>query len=419
MKKGTILKTAFNKYTIIRFIGEGGNSRVFEVSDGKDNYAIKILKENINKTHNQRFKNELYFGLINQHENIIQVIDHGLHNEDGHELSFYVMPLYKSNLREEMKKGILHERIIPIFLGILRGLKFAHEKGITHRDIKPENILYDTGNERVIIADFGIAQFTVEELWTIVETKKADRLANYQYSAPEQRIKGGETSQATDIYAAGLILNEMFTGSIPQGEDYKKIRDVNPDYDFLDGLVSLLIKHHKEARLQPIEKVILDIGARIKNKNIEDKLKKEIERKIDESELKDPLIIDPIRIINAEVRGNKLFFKLNQSTNGLWIQCFQSFVANGNISNYPKEAYHIDDNNISVILRNDYNERLLTELGRFLKGWISIANQRYKIRAEQIHRDYIEKEKMKQAEEIKSLERQKEINKTLAGYDWS
>ncbi len=68
----------------------------------------------------------------------------------------------------------------------MKALEFAHNKKVWHRDIKPENILVDE-NDNVVLADFGIAHFCDELLITAVETKAAERLANFQYSAPEQR----------------------------------------------------------------------------------------------------------------------------------------------------------------------------------------------------------------------------------------
>ena len=67
-------------------------------------------------------------------------------------------------------------------------------------------------------------------------------MANFQYAAPEQRKKGGVSTPQTDIYAAGLILNEMFTGEIAQASDYKKIGDVAPEYSYLDKIFSDMFK---------------------------------------------------------------------------------------------------------------------------------------------------------------------------------
>lgn len=50
-----------------------------------------------------------------------------------------------------------------------------------------------------------------------VETKTGDRMVNFKYCAPEQKETGAEVDQRANIFALGLILNEMFTGRVPQG----------------------------------------------------------------------------------------------------------------------------------------------------------------------------------------------------------
>ena len=69
-------------------------------------------------------------------------------------------------------------------------MEAAHLKKVVHRDLKPENFLYSSSQNRIVVADFGIARFQEEELYTAVETKAEDRLANFQYASPEQRKRG-------------------------------------------------------------------------------------------------------------------------------------------------------------------------------------------------------------------------------------
>ena len=70
---------------------------------------------------------------------------------------------------------------------------------------------FSTSPNRIglVVADFGIADFTAEELLTIVVTQPTERLANFLYSAPEQRVRGAPVDHRADIYSIGLILNEM------------------------------------------------------------------------------------------------------------------------------------------------------------------------------------------------------------------
>ena len=119
-------------------------------------------------------------------------------------------------------------------------------------------------------------------------------MANFQYAAPEQKEKGALVDHRADIYALGLILNELFTGHVPYGSSYKKIGDVASEYSFLDDVVELMIKQIKEDRPNDIETVQFEINSRIEL----DKTNKEIRRlkeiEIKESEEKDILILDPL-----------------------------------------------------------------------------------------------------------------------------
>jgi tRNA A-37 threonylcarbamoyl transferase component Bud32 len=65
-----------------------------------------------------------------------------------------------------------------------------------HRDLKPENILYNPQEGRPIVADFGIASFEEDELYTAVETKDETRLANFQYAAPESSLASASATFA-------------------------------------------------------------------------------------------------------------------------------------------------------------------------------------------------------------------------------
>ena len=61
----------------------------------------------------------------------------------------------------------------------------------------------------------------------------------------------------TDLFAAGLILNEMFTKSVPQGSGYRTIKDVAPNYAFLDKIVEQLYRNVPQERLSPEDKIII------------------------------------------------------------------------------------------------------------------------------------------------------------------
>ena len=150
------------------------------------------------------------------------------------------MRRYQCSLRKLMGDGISSDAVLPLFSNILDGVEAAHLKGVVHRDLKPENILYDGDSGTLAIADFGTARFTEDIVATLVETGDEQRLANFQYAAPEQRKPGQPVGVPADLYALGLILNEMFTGVVPQGTEYQPISSVSEEDAFLDEVIAML-----------------------------------------------------------------------------------------------------------------------------------------------------------------------------------
>ena len=190
LAKGQTVYTAFSQYELIKQIGSGGNGRVFSAKDPDgEEFAIKFVEKHQSSTKLKRFKNEINFCEQHKHKNIVPILDRGQAFLDGKDFVFYVMPLYAETLKDKIKAGIPHENILEIFIGLVEGLKFSHEQGSIHRDIKPENIMFAEGSLVPVICDFGIAHFAEEDLLTVVETKATDRMANFQYAAPEQRKK--------------------------------------------------------------------------------------------------------------------------------------------------------------------------------------------------------------------------------------
>ncbi len=258
--KQNVFETATSSYTFSAsdIPRHGGSGTVLLVHDeNRNEYALKTLSpENITTKKIKRFKNELLFCFKNDHSNIIKVLDWGyLITENNKKCPFYVMPFYKKTLRDLIKAGISNEKALRYFSQILNGVEAAHIKGHWHRDLKPENILYDEPKDTLIVADWGIAHFKEDELHTTVATKPQERLANFMYAAPEQRIKGVTVDHRADIFALGMLLNEIFTNVVPIGSGYKTIKSVNDAYAYLDDLVELMIKNSVDDRPQSIDVV--------------------------------------------------------------------------------------------------------------------------------------------------------------------
>lgn len=255
--KGSIFETLSNTYRSLDVIGQGGAGIVHRVIDQDEKeLALKILcREPLTREAVKRFKNEIRVCERLDHPNITKVLDRGFSLEGEQKLPFYVMRLYGTTLRKKMKTDWSVAERLMCFSRILDGVEAVHGYDVFHRDLKPENILIDEADDAVVVADFGIAHVAEELLFTLIETKKDEKLANFQYAAPEQRARGKVVDRRADIFALGLILNELFTGEIPQGTGYKRVVTAMSDYGDLDGLVEQMIQQEPDRRPQSIEDV--------------------------------------------------------------------------------------------------------------------------------------------------------------------
>ncbi len=407
--KDKVFRTTFSIYQSRGIIGEGGSGTIYEVNDSQGNiYALKLLKkENLSSDKLRRFKNEINFCQNNTHPNIIKIVDNGIFIEGSDYIPFYVMPLYTSSLRSLIDDKIDSKRILPYFAKILDGVEAAHLKGIHHRDLKPENILFDRENDNVVVADFGIARFIEENLLTAVETRPGTRLANFQYAAPEQRIKGREVTNEADIYALGLILNEMFTGEIPYGTDFKQIEEINEEYAYLDKLVAEMIKQSPNQRPPSIEAVkskLIGYGNEFVSLQRISELEKTV---IPITDIDDPLILNPVRLIGFDYQDGNLILLLSQEVNNLWKWAFTHMGSYTSLMGKEPERFSISGNKAVISAENQGEAQAIID---DFKKWLPKVNSVYEQR---VRTNLETKEKEKRMKIQNEIEKEKKRERIL------
>jgi beta-lactam-binding protein with PASTA domain/tRNA A-37 threonylcarbamoyl transferase component Bud32 len=159
--------------------------------------------------------------------NVVAVFDQGSTGDIKYIAMEYVPG---PTLRELLSaRGRLSPReALDVIEGVLTGLAAAHDAGIIHRDVKPENVLLGSGST-VKVADFGLARAAA----AMRNTKTGLLLGTAAYLAPEQ-VAASTSDRRTDVYAAGVMLFEMLTGSQPHTGDtplavaYKHVNAVVP-----------------------------------------------------------------------------------------------------------------------------------------------------------------------------------------------
>lgn len=407
MKKPKQFKTTFNTYFILDKIGEGGSGVVYSAKDESGGFfAIKNLDASkATREKMKRFENEYRFCTRNKHPNIITVLDNGLSEDQS---PFFVMPLYKGSIRCIIGKLIPRDAL-TVFEKILDGVDAAHKLGVVHRDLKPENILSnDTGTD-LVVADFGIARFEEDDIYTAVETKEGTRLANFQYAAPEQRIREMVIDKKADIYALGLILNELFTGQLALGTNFKTISSVANGYPYLDILVDRMLQQDPTKRFQNVDEIKKELIARGEQHISLQKLSKLKDTVIPQGELDDPLISDPMTIVDVDWNNGNLSIKLNHPINPNWIWAL------GNMGSYTsvwgKDPSRFQFNGNIARISSTSNE--VQQIIDYFKQWLPMANRVY---ADKLKRDMEEAERKQRVElqkQIKEEEERAQVKQSL------
>src|SRR3989454_1470185 len=238
------------RYEILDRVGAGGMGVVFKARDRETGelVALKVLKPEIADAAAplEGLKNELRLARKITHKNVCRI--HDFNRGDG--TTFISMEFVEGeSLRRVLNRfnALSARQGIKFAQQICDGLREAHAQGIMHRDIKPENLMIDSAGN-VKLMDFGLAHLVAERSTGTVGTPA--------YMAPEQ-AQGAQVDQRADIYALGLVLFEIFTGSAPFTADtpievaLKQIREAPPNPRDIEQAIP---EHIERAILRCLEK---------------------------------------------------------------------------------------------------------------------------------------------------------------------
>ena len=153
-----------------------------------------------------------------RHDNIVRV--QNFFRENG--TAYMVMEFLEGQSLEEylVKVGrITAPDAVALFLPILDGLAYLHQKNILHRDIKPANI-YLTEEGKAILLDFGAARQAMQE-----RSQSMTSIVTPGFAPWEQYYRKGRQGPWTDVYACAATLYRMVTGQVPQDGAERAIED--------------------------------------------------------------------------------------------------------------------------------------------------------------------------------------------------
>ena len=207
---------------IVRLIAEGGMGRVYEglQETPRRKVAVKVMRPGfVSRQASQRFGMELEILGRLRHPFIAQIFSAGMCYVVGSQVPYFVMEYIPDALpitRHVKERMLGIEARLALFQKVCEAVAHGHEQGIVHRDLKPSNILVETTGIPKII-DFGIARTVSDapEKMTAL-TEMGQLIGTLQYMSPEQiAADHASIDQRTDVYALGVILYELLTGTRP------------------------------------------------------------------------------------------------------------------------------------------------------------------------------------------------------------
>ncbi|MCL4220000.1 MAG: serine/threonine-protein kinase [Phycisphaerales bacterium] len=219
------------RYRLIERLGEGGFGVVWraeQVEPVRRSVAVKLIKPGMDsRAVLGRFEAERQALAVMDHPCIARVFDGGA---TARGYPYFVMELVRGEPITSFcdRQRLTIEQRVELFIRVCEAVQHAHMKGVIHRDLKPANVLVSMsaeGRPEPKVIDFGIAKALSDRaVDRSLMTQQGQLVGTPAYMSPEQADPGGlDIDTRTDVYALGVMLYEILTGTLPF--DRKKMRE--------------------------------------------------------------------------------------------------------------------------------------------------------------------------------------------------
>jgi serine/threonine-protein kinase len=196
-------------FRLLRELGSGGMGAVWlaeRIGEFEQLVAIKWLHAGLSQSARARFARERSLLAKLEHPGIARIVDGGSSGDSD----WYAMEYVEG---QTLSAQIEHNtfdlpQVLSLIIQLCDAVQFAHQNLIVHRDLKPGNVMIDIQGKAKLL-DFGVAKSLSELDFTASAAPMT-----FAYAAPEQ-IKNESISTQTDVYALGVMLFELLTGSRP------------------------------------------------------------------------------------------------------------------------------------------------------------------------------------------------------------
>lgn len=258
------------KFEIIEKIGQGAMGMVYKARDpfiGRL-VALKTITTGLSEDANllERFYQEARSAGTLAHPNIVTIFELG---KEG-DTPFIAMEFIEGGSLDK-----LIEKRVPMSVAqkvgyvvqICRALEYAHSKGVVHRDIKPGNVMV-TAEGGVKVVDFGIARLVGSG-----KTQTGLLIGTLGYMSPQQ-IRGKSADARSDIWAVGIMFDELLTGERPFGGEnhadlmmniltapLSPVTSIVPDVPIeVERVITKMLQRDVENRYQSMQEVLIDLN---------------------------------------------------------------------------------------------------------------------------------------------------------------